>query len=134
MAPTPDYGAITQGLGETWEFRSNAFKAYPAGIVIHPVIDACLDLRARGVTADQIADVVVRGNPLMDGLTNRPVVHTEREAVVSIQHSVAVAFLDGAVGVKQYWPDRIADPTGEGAQPEGAASRTTPRCRSARSG
>ncbi len=110
MAPSPDYGAIMQRLGEAWEFRNNAFKAYPAGIVIHPVIDACLDLRARGVTADQVAEVLVRGNPIMDGLTNRPVVHTEREAVVSIQHSVAVAFIDGAVGVKQYWPDRIADP------------------------
>jgi 2-methylcitrate dehydratase PrpD len=110
MAPKPNYAAITERLGDAWEFRNNAFKAYPAGIVIHPVIDACLDLRARGVTADEIAEVKVRGNPLMGGLTDRPVVSTEREAVVSIQHSVAVAFIDGMVGVKQYWSDRIAAP------------------------
>lgn len=110
MAPEPKYGAITEHLGETWEFDRNAFKAYPAGIVIHPVIDACLELRGRNITADRIASVQVRGNPLMGNLTNRPVVETEREAVVSIQHSVAVAFIDGAVGIKQYWADRVTDP------------------------
>jgi 2-methylcitrate dehydratase PrpD len=109
MAPEPKYGAITDKLGESWEFDRNAFKAYPAGIVIHPVIDACLDLRGRNITADRIAQVQVRGNPLMGNLTNRPVVETEREAVVSVQHSVAVAFIDGGVGIKQYWTDRVTD-------------------------
>ena len=110
MAPEPNYGAITDGLGEAWEFRNNAFKAYPAGIVIHPVIDACLELRGRNIAADRIAQIHVRGNPLMGNLTSRPVVDTEREAVVSVQHSVAVAFIDGVVGVKQYWLDRVTDP------------------------
>jgi 2-methylcitrate dehydratase PrpD len=110
MAPEPKYGAITEKLGETWEFDRNAFKAYPAGIVIHPVIDACLELRGRNITADRIAQVHIRGNPLMGNLTSRPVVETEREAVVSVQHSVAVAFIDGGVGVRQYWTDRVADP------------------------
>ena len=110
MAPEPKYGAITDGLGEAWELDRNAFKAYPAGIVIHPAIDACLELRGRNITADRIAQVDVRGNPLMGNLTNRPVVETEREAVVSVQHSVAVAFIDGGVGIQQYWADRVADP------------------------
>jgi 2-methylcitrate dehydratase PrpD len=110
MAPEPQYGALTDGLGDTWEFRNNAFKAYPAGIVIHPVIDACLELRGRGVAADDIAQIHIRGNPLMGNLTSRPVVETEREAVVSVQHNVAVAFIDGAVGVRQYWTDRVANP------------------------
>jgi 2-methylcitrate dehydratase PrpD len=110
MAPEPKYGAITERLGETWEFDRNAFKAYPAGIVIHPVIDACLELRGRNITADRIAQVHIHGNPLMGNLTSRPVVETEREAVVSVQHSVAVAFIDGGVGIQQYWTDRVADP------------------------
>jgi 2-methylcitrate dehydratase PrpD len=110
MAPEPNYDAITEGLGETWEFDRNAFKAYPAGIVIHPVIDACLELRGRNITADRIAQVDIRGNPLMGNLTSRPVVESEREAVVSVQHSVAVAFIDGRVGIQQYWADRVADP------------------------
>ena len=110
MAPEPKYGAITDKLGETWAFTDNAFKAYPAGIVIHPVIDACLELRGRNITADRIAQIQVHGHPLMGDLTNRPVVATVREAVVSIQHSVAAAFIDGMVGVRQYRTDRIADP------------------------
>jgi 2-methylcitrate dehydratase PrpD len=41
---------------------------------------------------------------------DRPAVETGREAKVSIQHSVAVAFLDGAAGLAQYADRRVADP------------------------
>lgn len=111
MSPTPDYGAILDGLGQSWELFNNAFKAYPAGIVIHPIIDACLEFRTRfHIAADDVAQVTVYGNPLMGGLTGRPVVSTVREAVVSIQHSVAVAFIEGKVGLAQYGLNRINDP------------------------
>ncbi|MDB5373201.1 MAG: hypothetical protein JWP04_1843, partial [Belnapia sp.] len=42
----PDLAAITEGLGERWEIGRATYKPYPAGIVFHAVIDACLELRA----------------------------------------------------------------------------------------
>ena len=42
-----DVAAITEGLGTRWEIARNTYKPYPAGIVFHAVIDACLELRAR---------------------------------------------------------------------------------------
>ena len=39
--------AITQGLGETWEIALNTYKPFACGIVIHPIIDACIQLRRR---------------------------------------------------------------------------------------
>src|SRR5690242_4875220 len=36
---------ITRGLGETWEIALNTYKPFACGIVIHPVIDACIQLR-----------------------------------------------------------------------------------------
>ena len=54
--------------------------------------------------------VVVRGHPLMRERTDRPDVDTGREARVSLQHSVAVAFLFGAAGLAQYADACVADP------------------------
>jgi 2-methylcitrate dehydratase PrpD len=104
------YDLITGKLGESWEILSNAYKPYPCGVVLFPVIDACLELRRRMPAAEQIAQVIVRGHPLLLERADRPAVETGREAKVSIQHSVAVAFLDGAAGLAQYADRRVADP------------------------
>src|SRR5262245_2859859 len=46
LAARHDAAEITGELGSRWELTQNAYKPYPCGIVIHPIIDACLDLRA----------------------------------------------------------------------------------------
>jgi 2-methylcitrate dehydratase PrpD len=104
-------GAITQRLGESWEILANAYKPYPCGVVLFPVIDACLELRARHTLAsERIARIVVRGHPLLRERADRPAVETGREAKVSIQHSVAAAMLQGAAGLAQYEDRCVADP------------------------
>src|SRR5258707_958006 len=66
-------GAITDHLGESWEILANAYKPYPCGVVLFPVIDACLELRARDKPApQQIAQIVVRGHPLLRERADRP--------------------------------------------------------------
>ena len=83
MGVPPDWGALTGGLGDTWELLLNAYKPYPAGVVVHPVIDAVLALCAeRPIAAQEVARIVVRGNPLSSARTNRPHVTTGREAQV----------------------------------------------------
>ena len=52
----------------------------------------------------------MRGNPLLRRRTDRPDIQTGREAQVSVQHSVAVALLDGKVGVQDYSDARVRDP------------------------
>jgi 2-methylcitrate dehydratase PrpD len=107
---TIDLAAITQGLGDSWEILENAYKPYPCGVVLFPVIDSCLELRERHhPDIAGIARITVRGHPLLRERTDRPVIDTGREAKVSLQHSVAIAFLDGAAGVAQYTDARVAD-------------------------
>src|SRR5205814_978592 len=53
--------------------------------------------------------VVVRGHPLLRERADRPSVETGREAKVSLQHSVAAAFLFGAAGLAQYADACVAD-------------------------
>jgi 2-methylcitrate dehydratase PrpD len=108
---TVDLAKLTDRLGDHWEGLSNAYKPYPCGVVLFPVIDACLELRRRlPLPVEQIARVVVRGHSLLRERTDRPVVSTGRDAKVSLQHSIAVALLQGAAGLTQYTDAAVADP------------------------
>ena len=106
-----DLACIADGIGQRWEVLNNAHKPYPCGVVLFPVIDACLELRARLAPETEAIDrVVVRGHPLMRERTDRPNVDTGRDARVSLQHTVAAAFLFAAAGLAQYEDDCVADP------------------------
>jgi 2-methylcitrate dehydratase PrpD len=107
-----DLAKITGGIGERWEVLNNAYKPYPCGVVLFPVIDACLELRTRQAPVMEAIDrVVVRGHPLMRERTDRLNVANGRDAKVSLQHSVAAAFLFGAAGLAQYEDGCVADAT-----------------------
>lgn len=111
MGDTPVPDATTGGLGRRWEFRSNTYKPYPAGIVFHAVIDACLALRAQlGATAAELTAVTVRGDRLLLDRGNRQVV-TERDARVSIHHCAAVALVRGRADVAEFELPAVTDPT-----------------------
>jgi 2-methylcitrate dehydratase PrpD len=106
-----DLARTVVGIGERWEMLDNAYKPYPCGVVLFPVIDACLELRARHAPPTEALErVVVRGHPLMRERTDRPNVETGRDARVSLQHSVAVAFIFGAAGLAQYEDGCVVDP------------------------
>jgi 2-methylcitrate dehydratase PrpD len=101
---------LVVGLGEHWELASNAYKPYPCGIVVHPVIDACFELRRKhGIRATDIMTVTVTGPPLLVARADRSV-ETERDAKVSVHHSVATAFLFYAAGLREYSSEMVAHP------------------------
>jgi len=110
MGDEPDLSALKGGLDAGWEISKNTYKPYPAGIVFHAVIDACVELRPElnGGVAD-IADILVEGSPLLLARGDREVLN-ERDARVSIHHCVAVALLRGAAGVAEFMPDTVFDP------------------------
>src|SRR6185295_17058910 len=61
LSTTQAYGAITDGYGKTYEILLNTYKPFACGIVIHPAIDACLQLREKhALSPDQIARVDLR--------------------------------------------------------------------------
>ncbi|HEX3864841.1 MAG TPA: MmgE/PrpD family protein [Stellaceae bacterium] len=108
---TVNLPALTEGFGERWEMLDNAYKPYPCGVVLFPVVDACLEIRARhNPAADAIAAIEVRGHPLLRERTDRPSIESGRLAKVSLQHTVAAAFAQGAAGLAQYTDACVADP------------------------
>jgi 2-methylcitrate dehydratase PrpD len=110
MGEGEDLASVVDGLGQSWELMQNAYKPYPNGVVLHPVVDACLELLPQVGDVGRIERVMVKGHPLLRERTDRPNVTTGREAQVSLQHSVAVAFLYGAAGVKEYNDTCVNDP------------------------
>jgi 2-methylcitrate dehydratase PrpD len=101
---------LLASLGESWEITRNAYKPYPCGIVLHAVIDACLELRNKyALAAADIAAVTVAGHSLLLARADRPVAN-ERDAKISIHHSVAAVFMFGAAGVREYSHAAVMDP------------------------
>ena len=109
MGEPPNWAALTEGLGKSWELNDNSIKPYPCGFVIHPLLDCALDWR-RDHPADAVARVAIRGNPLLLQRTDRADVATGREAQVSLQHAVAAALVQGKAGLDQFTDACVNDP------------------------
>lgn len=106
-----DYREITEGLGQRYEALLNTYKPFACGIVIHPAIDAAIQLRNENkLTADQIERVDLRVHPLVIELTGKKTPQIGLEGKFSVYHSVAVALIDGAAGEKQYSDGAVRDP------------------------
>ena len=107
----PAIEALAAGLGERWEVAANRLKPYPSGVVLHAVVDACLELRSRhAIDPGRIRVVRARGHPLLRQRADRPQPRSGREAAVSIQHTAAVCFLHAQAGVEQYADAIVHDP------------------------
>jgi 2-methylcitrate dehydratase PrpD len=107
-----DYREITDGLGVHYEAALNTYKPFACGIVMHPAIDAAIQLRDEyKITADQIELIDLRVNPLVLELTGKKTPHIGLEGKFSIYHAVAVAIVQGAAGEKQFSDQAVNDPT-----------------------
>lgn len=106
-----DYREITEGLGQRYESALNTYKPFACGIVIHPAIDAAIQLRNENkLTADQIARIDLKVHPLVIELTGKKTPRIGLEGKFSVYHSVAVAIIEGAAGERQYSDRAVRDP------------------------
>ena len=111
LATERDYSRITARLGETWELADNSYKPFACGIVVHPVIDGCLQLRAAAqLVPESIEAIELTVHPLVLELTGNKMPRVGLEGKFSVFHSAAVAIIDGAAGEAQYSDARVADP------------------------
>lgn len=106
-----DPSRLTADLGSRWEILNNTFKPYPCGVVLNPVVEACLAMHAEGgFEADEIAEVELTGHPLLRQRTDRPGVSSGRQSQVSAQHAVAVSLLYGKADLDAFSDRSVADP------------------------
>jgi 2-methylcitrate dehydratase PrpD len=102
-----DVHQITDRLGEHWEMTQVAYKPYPCGVVLHALVDACLEARDRLAHAEKI---VVALHPLAVERADRPEPRNAVEARLSAQHAVGVTALRGRAGLADFSDAASADP------------------------
>ncbi len=67
-----DWNEITDALGQRFEISFNTYKPFACGIVIHPSIDGCLQIRkAHGVRSQDIERIDLAVHPLVLELTGK---------------------------------------------------------------
>lgn len=99
-----------EGLGHEFELLRNTFKPYPCGVVIHPVIDACLELAGRNADVARIESIVLTMAPDSIRLVDVPAPRTVQEGQSSVQHWAAAALVNGQAGLAQGRSDKLGDP------------------------
>ncbi|HEY6362593.1 MAG TPA: MmgE/PrpD family protein [Vicinamibacterales bacterium] len=111
LATSRNYDEITTRLGETWEIVDNTYKPFACGIVIHPTIDGCIQLRnEHRLRADQIERIDIAVHPLVLELTGKRTPRAGLEGKFSVYHSAAVAIIHGAAGEREYSDACVRDP------------------------
>src|SRR6201995_74776 len=107
-----DYNEILGDLGKRYEAALNTYKPFACGIVMHPAIDAAIQLRDENkLTADQVERVDLKVHPLVLELIGKKTPREGLEGKFSIYHAVAVAIAEGAGGEKQFSDRAVNDPT-----------------------
>jgi len=111
MGNLADEAVLTERLGDSWELTHNTYKPYPCGVVLNPVIEACLAIHHQGnVNVDGIDRAEVTGHPLLRQRTDRPQPASGREAQVSAQHAMAMVLARGSAGLDEFSDEAVAGP------------------------
>ncbi len=105
-----DYQELLGDLGSRFEIAKDTYKPFACGIVIHPAIDAAIQLRNQyQLKAEQIQSIKIKGNPMMLELCGKKTPQTGLEGKFSVFHSVATAIINGQAGEKQYSDAAVRD-------------------------
>jgi 2-methylcitrate dehydratase PrpD len=110
FSATQQNAAITAGLGRAWMITSNGYKPYACGVVLHPLIDAMIEVsRKGGPPAGDVARVDVRVHPDVIRITGIDTPSSGLMSKFSANHAAAVAYIDQAAGVAQFTDERSDD-------------------------
>lgn len=105
-----DPGRVLDRIGTHFELMANTYKPYPAGIVIHAAIDACLDLAQKIPDGARIGSVELTVNPLTLTLTDRRHPATPFEAQISLHHWAASVLHRRVATPGALHPTELSDP------------------------
>jgi 2-methylcitrate dehydratase PrpD len=101
---------ITEGWGGHYELLSNMYKPFACGLVVHGVIDGCIQLRDEYRLRPALIDRVdLEVAPLVLELTGKTDPQTGLEGKFSVFHAAAVAIADGVAGETQFTDERVRD-------------------------
>ena len=97
-----DWREAQDELGQRFEISFNAYKPFACGIVIHPSIDACAQLRAQGVKPEEVKSIELRVHPLVLELTGKKTPQDGLQGKFSVYHGCAVGLIFGRAGEEEF--------------------------------
>ncbi|HKE42000.1 MAG TPA: MmgE/PrpD family protein [Casimicrobiaceae bacterium] len=104
-----DWDEINQELGKRFEIAFNTYKPFACGVVIHPSIDGCVQLRkAHGLSAEDIERIALKVHPLVLELTGKRAPKSGLEGKFSVYHACAAGIIFGAAGESQFSDSIVA--------------------------
>ena len=96
------WSEVTDELGERFEISFNTYKPFACGIVIHPSIDACVQLRERGVRVEDIERIELRVHSLVLELTGKKEPTDGLQGKFSVYHGCAAGLIFGRAGEHEF--------------------------------
>jgi 2-methylcitrate dehydratase PrpD len=106
-----DLTKVTDRIGTHFDLRENTYKPFPCGIVIHPTIDACIQIsRAHAFKPKDIAAVTLRVAPLVLDLCNKKDIKVGLEGKFSVFHAAAIGLVRGKAGLREFTDETVNDP------------------------
>jgi 2-methylcitrate dehydratase PrpD len=105
-----NWDEITGELGQRFEISFNSYKPFACGIVIHPSIDACAQLRAQGVTADQVEKIELKVHSLVLELTGKKEPADGLQAKFSVYHGCAAGLTFGRAAEDEFSDEIVNRP------------------------
>jgi len=102
-----DWAEITGELGQRFEIGFNTYKPFACGIVIHPSIDACAQLRAMGVQPSQVERIELKVHSLVLELTGKKEPADGLQAKFSVYHGCAAGLTFGRAAEEEFADDIV---------------------------
>jgi 2-methylcitrate dehydratase PrpD len=96
------WNEATDELGQRFEISFNSYKPFACGIVIHPSIDACVQLREKGVRAEDVARIELKVHSLVLELTGKKEPADGLQGKFSVYHGCAAGLIFGRAGEDEY--------------------------------
>ena len=106
-----DLSKITAGLGQNFALMANAYKPYACGLVVHPTIDGCSQIRERDRPDPmQVKSIELKVAPLVLDLCNKRELKRALQSKYSIYHAAAIGLVRGKGGIQEFTEEAVADP------------------------
>jgi len=96
------WNEATDELGERFEISFNTYKPFACGIVIHPSIDAAVQLREQGVRAEEVERIELKVHSLVLELTGKKEPADGLQGKFSVYHGVSAGLIFGRAGEPEY--------------------------------
>jgi 2-methylcitrate dehydratase PrpD len=105
-----DLSKVTDRIGTHFDLRENTYKPFPCGIVIHPTIDACIQIsRALAYKPQEVSAVRLRVAPLVLDLCNKKEISVGLEGKFSVFHAAAIGLVRGKAGLREFTDETVND-------------------------